>query len=130
MLGTQWNHIWLRIIFVVHTAQQTGTRRKEKIMPRKGEMSDQDAADEVIRNNADHYNVVVYIPQRNSRVCHSTPDLEDAIVYAESVYDDKQYARRPRASMVYAVDAYDRFALMGTTNRFNRQFKPNVVKIY
>lgn len=98
-------------------------------MPRKGEMSDQDAADELVRENADHYNVVLYIPQKNSRVYFSSKDLNKAIAFAENVYTDPELPT-PRAAMVYAVDEDDRFALMGTTNRFKPSYKPNVVKIY
>lgn len=98
-------------------------------MPRKGEMSDQDAADEIVRNNADHYNVVLHIPQKNSRVHYSSKELDEAIKFAETVYQDENIPR-VRAAMVYAVDEHDHFALMGTTNRFKNEFKPNVVKIY
>ena len=98
-------------------------------MPRKGEMSDQDAADEVIRQNATYYNVVLYIPQKNSRVHFSSERFDEAVGFAESVYDDENLPR-VRAAMVYAVDADERFALMGTTNRFARDFRPNKVKIY
>lgn len=98
-------------------------------MPRKGEMSDQDAADELVRQNATHYNVVLHVPQRNSRVRHSTESLDDAIEYAETVFDDPNQPG-VRAAMIYAVDENDHFALMGTTNRFDRRYKPNKVKIY
>lgn len=98
-------------------------------MPRKGEMSDQDAADEVIRHNAAYYNVVLYIPQQNSRVHFSSKDLNEVVRFAETVYEDENLPRI-RAAMVYAVDTDERFALMGTTNRFARDFKPNKVKIY
>jgi hypothetical protein len=98
-------------------------------MPKKGQMSDQDAADELVRRNATHYNVVLHVPQRNSRVRHSTESLSDAIEYAETVFDDPLQPG-VRAAMIYAVDEHDRFALMGTTNRFNRTYKPNKVKIY
>lgn len=98
-------------------------------MPRKGEMSEQDVADELIRASAHHYNVVIYIPQKNSRVHLSDESLDKAITFAESVYTDPGLPR-VRSAMVYAVDEHDRFALMGTTNRFAPKFKPNVVKIY
>lgn len=98
-------------------------------MPRKGEMSDQDAADEVIRNNAAYYNVVLHVPQRNSRVRHSSDTLAEAIEYAENVFDDPNQPG-VRAAMVYAVAEDERFALVGTTNRFDRKFKYNKVKIY
>jgi hypothetical protein len=98
-------------------------------MPRKGQMSDQDAADELVRANATHYNVVVFVPQRNSRVTFSSPSLEDAIMYAENVYNPAM-PPVPRSAMVYAVDSAARFALMGTTNRSDQKYKPNKVKIY
>jgi len=98
-------------------------------MPRKGEMSDQDAADEIVRNNADHYNVVLHIPQKNSRVQYTSEELDAAIRFAEGVYDDSNQ-KGVRCAMVYAVDENDHFALMGTTNRFKRKYKPVKVKIY
>jgi len=98
-------------------------------MPRKGQMSDQDAADEVVRKNAVYYNVVLHVPQKNSRVYYSNENFEEVVNFAETVYDD-QHLPRVRAAMVYAVDENDHFALMGTTNRFDRKFKPNKVKIY
>lgn len=98
-------------------------------MPRRGQMSDQDAADEVVRNNAAYYNVVLHVPQKNSRVYYSSEVLEDAIEFAESVYEDENLPR-VRSAMVYAVDENDHFALMGTTNRFASKFKPVKVKIY
>ena len=98
-------------------------------MPRKGEMSDQDAGDEVVRQNAAYYNVVLHIPQRNSRVYFSDTNLETAIEFAENVYTDENIPG-VRSTMIYAVDENDRFALMGTTNRFKNEYKPNVVKIY
>ena len=98
-------------------------------MPRKGEMSDQDAGDEVVRQNAAYYNVVLHIPQKNSRVYFSDPDIERAIDFAVNVYTDENIPG-VRSAMIYAVDENDRFALMGTTNRFKNEYKPNVVKIY
>lgn len=98
-------------------------------MPRRGEMSDQDAADELVRANATHYNVVLHVAQRNSRVRYSSETLSEAIEYAETVFLDPNQPG-VRCAMIYAVDENDRFALMGTTNRFNHKFKPNVVKIY
>lgn len=98
-------------------------------MPKKGQMSDQDAADEVVRQNAVYYNVVLHVPQRNSRVHYSSESLDEAVEFAETVFDDENLPR-VRAAMVYAVDENDHFALMGTTNRFNPVFKPVVVKIY
>lgn len=98
-------------------------------MPKRGQMSDQDAADEIVRENAVYYNVVLHIPQRNSRVHFTSESLSEAISFAETVYADTNLAG-VRAAMVYAVDANDHFALMGTTNRFNSVFKPNKVKIY
>lgn len=98
-------------------------------MPKKGQMSDQDAADEVVRNNAAYYNVVLHVPQTNSRVKFTDTDLESAIDFAEGVYDDPNQPG-VRAAMVYAVDENDHFALVGTTNRFKREYKPVVVKIY
>lgn len=98
-------------------------------MPRKGQMSDQDAADEVVRNTATHYNVVLTIPQQSSRVYNTHPTLEEAIEFATTVYADTTLTN-VRAAMVYAVDANERFALVGTTNRFKPSFKPNVCKIY
>ena len=98
-------------------------------MPRKGEMSDQDAADEVIRQSATYYNVVLYIPQKNSRVHFSSKTLDEAVAFAESVYDDPNIPR-VRSAMIYAVQDEGRFAMMGSTNRFDRKFKPVKVKIY
>lgn len=98
-------------------------------MPRKGEMSDQDAADELIRDNAAYYNVVLYVPQKNSRVHFSSENLDEAIDFAETVYDDVNLPR-VRAAMIYAVQDEGRFAMMGSTNRFDRKYKPVKVKIY
>jgi len=98
-------------------------------MPRKGQMSDQDAADEVVRNNATHYNVVLHQAQRNSRVYFTHSDLDTVIDFAENVYQDPNIPG-VRSAMIYAIDADDHFALMGTTNRFKNEFKPNVVKIH
>jgi len=104
-----------------------GIRKNE--MPRKGEMSDQDAADESVRNSADFYNVILHIPQQNSRVYFTSPNIEGAIEFAETCYDPP-YGANPRAAMLHAVTNEGRFALMGTTNRFQPKYKPNVVKVY
>jgi hypothetical protein len=116
-----------RITFVVLIVQThiIGTKN----MPRRGEMSEQDVADELVRHNASYYNVVLHAAQQNSRIHFSSPDLGDAIEFAENVYQDiNQVACR--CAMVYAVDEHDHFALMGTTNKYQYKFKPNVVKIY
>ena len=98
-------------------------------MPRKGQMSDRDAADEKVRAAAEYYNVVLYIPRRESRVHYTSPDLHRAILFAETAFDDPQLVG-VRSAMVYAVDADGRFALVGTTNEFKPEFKPVTVKIY
>lgn len=92
-------------------------------------MSDQDAADEIVRKNADYYNVVLHVAQRNSRVYYSSKNFDEAVAFAESIYTDENLPPA-RSAMVYAVDADERFALVGTTNRYEPSFKPNVVKIY
>lgn len=98
-------------------------------MPRRGEMSDQDAADELIRQNVSYYNVVLHIPQHNSRVYFSSNDLNECVEFAETVFDNVNLPQ-VRAAMIYAVDEQARFALVGTANQFEKKFKPNVVKIY
>lgn len=95
---------------------------------RKGQMSDQDAADEAVRARATHYNVVLYVPQKNSRVYFTDTELTAAIEFAESVYEDPELPQA-RAAMVYAVDENDHFAMMGSTNRFDQKFKPVVIKV-
>ena len=97
-------------------------------MPRKGEMSDRDAADMKVRSNAEYYNVVLYIPRRESRVHYTSLDLAQAVAFAETVYDDPEFAG-VRSAMVYAVTADGRFALEGTTNQFNRKFKADKPKV-
>ncbi len=98
-------------------------------MPRKGQMSDRDAADMKVRNAAEYYNVVLYIPRRESRVHYTSPDLTKAVEFAETAYDDAQFAGI-RSAMVYAVAADGRFALEGTTNQFDHNFKTVKAKIY
>lgn len=98
-------------------------------MTRKVKMSDQDAADEIVRENAEYYNVVLHMAQQDSRVHYSSRHLEEAVSFAESVYNDENMGK-VRAAMVYAVDEHRHFALVGTTNRFKSEFKPNVVKTY
>jgi hypothetical protein len=98
-------------------------------MPRRGQMSDRDAADEYVRKSAKYYNVVLYIPRRESRVHYTSTDLSSAIEFAETAFDDPNFSG-VRSGMVYAVNADGRFALVGTTNQFNHTFKPAKVKIY
>jgi len=104
-----------------------GIRKRE--MPKKGQMSEQDAADEEIREAATFYNVVLYVPQHNSRVHYSSTVLLEAVDFAETCYTQEMDAL-PRSAMVYACTEEGRFALMGTTNRSQNTFKPVKVKIY
>jgi len=123
----QTTHKMQKFTFVARGALTYITRRL--VMPRKGEMSEQDAADELVRQNAAYYNVVLYVPQRNSRVHFSSENIDDAVEFAETVYDDKNLPR-VRSAMIYAVQEDGRFAMVGSTNRFDRKYKPVKVKIY
>lgn len=95
-------------------------------MPRKGEMSDMDAFEERIRAGAVNYNVVQFIPGQSSRLRETIEDLDDAIQYGTEIFDENPEVR---ASMVYAINADGRHALMGTINR-DRVWKPVKVKRY
>jgi hypothetical protein len=92
-------------------------------MTRKVKISDQDVADQEVRDTAVYYNVVLHIPQRNSKVKFSDDDYGAAIQFAQDAYLDDS-GGRVRAAMVYAVNAQERFALMGTTNRFQPVYRP------
>jgi len=98
-------------------------------MPKKGQMSDQDASDELIRKNASYYNVVLYVPQKTSRVHYSSVIFAEATKFAQDVYTDDNLPG-VRSAMVYAVQHDGRFAMMGSTSRSNHIFKPIKVKIY
>jgi hypothetical protein len=94
-------------------------------MTRKVKMGAQELADQEVRDSATYYNVVLTIPQRVSKVQFSDEDYGAAINFARQAYLDDSNGR-VRAAMVYAVNAQERFALMGTTNRFQPEYKPNV----
>jgi hypothetical protein len=93
-------------------------------MTRKVKMSAQEVADQEVRDTAVYYNVVLTIPQRVSKVKFSDTDYGAAIEFAQRAYLDDSNGR-VRAAMVYAVNAEERFALMGTTNRFQSEYKPH-----
>lgn len=97
-------------------------------MAKAKKKTDQDLFEEQIRENATHYNVVLHIAQRLSKVYHSGDTLEAAIEFAETVYDKVDEYGKVRSAMVYAVNEDERFSLVGTTNRFKQEYKSTIQK--
>ena len=94
-------------------------------MTRKGEMSLVDEAEQKIRDNADYYSVALFQPGSSTRSNMGFKRLDHAIKYCEVVLAEPN---RYRSAMIYAVDATERFAMVGSMDR-KLNWKPVVVDI-
>ena len=96
-------------------------------MAKRGELKPMDEFEEAIRANAVAYNVVCFQPGASSRVYQSFEVLEHAIAYGKVVLAEPN---RIRSAMIYAIDAQDHHALVGTINRGSLEFKKVEPKRY
>ena len=81
-------------------------------MPRRGELKPVDADEYRIRSNAKYYTVVGFTPGRGRKIYQTFEKLVFAKAYCAELLRDKTL--RLRATMIYAVDEYERNALVGT----------------
>jgi len=83
-------------------------------MSKRGELKPVDADEENIRNNAKYYTVVGFHPGQGRKLYQTFDNLVWAKAYCKELIHNKSL--RLRAVMIYAVDEYDRNALVGTMN--------------
>lgn len=95
-------------------------------MARKGELKPMDQYEQDIRDNAIAYNVVGFTPGSSSRMYMSFEDVNHAIMYSKQLLKDEV---RIRSAMIYAIDEYEKHALVGTINR-DMQYKEVVPQVY
>lgn len=84
------------------------------MLARRGELKPVDADEENIRSNAKYYTVVGFRPGHGRKLYQQFENLEWAKHYCKQLLRDGSL--RLRAAMIYAVDEYDRNALVGTMN--------------
>ena len=83
-------------------------------MAKRGEMKPVDADEHRIRVNAKYYTVVGFRPGLGRKLYQRFDNLVWAKAYCKELLREKEL--RLRAIMIYAVDEYDRNALVGTMN--------------
>ena len=81
-------------------------------MSRKGQLKPVDEDENRIRSNAKYYTVVGFIPGRGRKLYNTFDTLVFAKAYCKELINET--GLRLRAAMIYAVDEYDRNALVGT----------------
>ena len=81
-------------------------------MPRKGDLKPVDEDENRIRSNAKYYTVVGFRPGQGRKLYQTFEDLIYAKAYCGELLNDATL--RLRATMIYAVDEYERNALVGT----------------
>jgi hypothetical protein len=84
-----------------------------------------DEFEERVRATAVRYNITCFVPGSSTKVYGGKPTHEEAKVEAQRLIDENPHVR---SAMVYAVDAEDRFALVGTLSR-GGVYKPVVLKV-
>ena len=80
----------------------------------KGKLKPVDQDEENIRSNAKYYTVVGFKPGLGRKLYQRFDNLVWAKEYCKELLRDGSL--RLRATMIYAVDEYDRNALVGTMN--------------
>ena len=80
----------------------------------KGKLKPVDQDEENIRSNAKYYTVVGFKPGLGRKLYQRFDNLVWAKEYCKELLRDGSL--RLRATMIYAVDQYDRNALVGTMN--------------
>ena len=83
-------------------------------MGKRGELKPVDADEYRIRTNAKYYTVVGFKPGSGRKIYQTFDNFVFAKAYCVELLREKEL--RLRAAMVYAVDEYERNALMGTRN--------------
>mgnify|MGYP005994244665 CR=1 FL=1 len=83
-------------------------------MAKRGELKPVDADEFRIRSNAKYYTVVGFRPGLGRKLYQRFDNLVWAKAYCKELLREKEL--RLRAIMIYAVDEYDRNALVGTMN--------------
>ena len=83
-------------------------------MARRGDLKPVDADEYRIRSNAKYYTVVGFRPGLGRKLYQRFDNLVWAKAYCKELLREKEL--RLRAIMIYAVDEYDRNALVGTMN--------------
>ena len=81
-------------------------------MPRKGDLKPTEEDEERIRSNAKYYTVVGFRPGSGRKLYQRFDNIVWAKAYCKELLREKEL--RLRAVMIYAVDEYDRNALVGT----------------
>jgi hypothetical protein len=83
-------------------------------MAKRGELKPVDKDEERIRSNAKYYTVVGFKPGEGRKLYQTFDNLVWAKAYCKELL--RNGSLRLRATMIYAVDEYDRNALVGTMN--------------
>lgn len=83
-------------------------------MARRGDLKPVDADEYRIRSNAKYYTVVGFRPGEGRKLFQTFENLLWAKEYCKELLRDGSL--RLRTTMIYAVDEYDRNALVGTMN--------------
>lgn len=96
-------------------------------MAKRGELKPVDADEKRIRDNAQYYTVVGFRPGSGRKIYHTCNDVTWAKAYCVELL--RETSLRLRAAMVYAVDEYERNALVGTMN-LDEVWKPAMEKRY
>lgn len=81
-------------------------------MSRKGNLKPVDEDENRIRSNAKYYTVVGFRPGQGRKLYQTFDNLIFAKLYCKELL--RETGLRLRATMIYAVDEYDRNALVGT----------------
>lgn len=86
-------------------------------MAKRGELKPVDEEEHRIRSNAKYYTVVGFRPGQGRKLYQTFDTLVFAKAYCAELLKDP--ILRLRATMIYAVDEYDRNALVGTMGQDN-----------
>ena len=94
---------------------------------KRGELKPVDADENRIRSNAKYYTVVGFTPGMGRKLYQTFDNLVFAKAYCAELL--RNTGLRLRAAMIYAVDEYDRNALVGTMSQ-DGKWKDVVEKRY
>lgn len=85
-------------------------------MAKKGELKEIDGYEQKIRDNPKHYSVVFFQPSTSSRQSMTTTNLDEAKDHARLTLSDPNITKI-RTVIIYAVDEYDRHAMVGSMDK-------------
>jgi hypothetical protein len=83
-------------------------------MSKVGDLKPVDEREQNIRDNAKHYNVVMFTPASSTRERKQFDNLVDAKEYSNMIL---QEPNKIRTAMIYAANEYDNQAMVGSIDR-------------